>query len=65
MLYLFSAVSASFDFTVALIPIFVVRKLQMSRQTKIAAVCLLGMACMYVFPSIRCIHATIANENAF
>ncbi|KKK24737.1 hypothetical protein ARAM_007179 [Aspergillus rambellii] len=46
MLYLFSASSACFDFTVALLPIFVVRKLQMSLETKISAVCLLGMACI-------------------
>ncbi|KAL4889542.1 hypothetical protein BDV59DRAFT_117000 [Aspergillus ambiguus] len=65
MLYLFSAVSASFDFTVALLPIFVVRKLQMSRQTKVAAVCLLGMACIAsvaVIVRIPFVH-TIKNPD--
>ncbi|KAL5355875.1 hypothetical protein BJX96DRAFT_171073 [Aspergillus floccosus] len=65
LLYLFSAVSASFDFTVAILPIFVVRKLQMSHKTKVAAVCLLGMACIAsvaVIVRIPFVH-TIKNPD--
>ncbi|KAL2831735.1 hypothetical protein BDW59DRAFT_157697 [Aspergillus cavernicola] len=46
MLYLLSASSAIFDLTVGLLPIFLVRKLQMNHQTKVAVAGLLGMACI-------------------
>ncbi|KAF9890806.1 hypothetical protein FE257_005377 [Aspergillus nanangensis] len=65
LLYLFSAVSATFDLTVAALPIVVVRRLQMSRQTKIAAVSLLGMACIAsvaVIVRIPFVH-TIKNPD--
>jgi hypothetical protein len=48
MFYIFSAASALFDLTVGLLPIMLVRKLQMNIQTKAAVVGLLGMACVYV-----------------
>ena len=48
MLYVFSVTSAAFDMTVGLLPIILVRGLQMNRKTKIAAASLLGLACMYV-----------------
>lgn len=48
LLYLFSASSALFDLTVGLLPILLVRNLQMNQRTKIAVAGLLGMACMYV-----------------
>lgn len=48
MLYVFSVTSALFDMTVGLLPIILVRGLQMSRKTKIAAAGLLGLACMYI-----------------
>jgi hypothetical protein len=38
--------SAIFDLTVGLLPILLVRNLQMNRRTKIAVAGLLGMACM-------------------
>ncbi|KAL3449057.1 hypothetical protein BJX65DRAFT_273999 [Aspergillus insuetus] len=46
MFYIFSAASALFDLTVGLLPIILVRKLQMNIQTKAAVVGLLGMACV-------------------
>jgi hypothetical protein len=45
-LYIFSASSALFDLTVALLPIILVRNLQMNRRTKAAVAGLLGMACV-------------------
>jgi hypothetical protein len=50
MLYIFSASSALFDFTVALLPVILVRNLQMNRRTKAAVAGLLGMACVCVIP---------------
>ncbi|KAL6233459.1 hypothetical protein BDW75DRAFT_190696 [Aspergillus navahoensis] len=46
MLYIFSASSALFDISVALLPIILVRKLQMNWRTKAAVAGLLGMACV-------------------
>ncbi|OJJ63055.1 hypothetical protein ASPSYDRAFT_144837 [Aspergillus sydowii CBS 593.65] len=46
MLYVFSVTSAAFDMTVGLLPIILVRGLQMNRKTKIAAASLLGLACI-------------------
>ncbi|KAH2001049.1 hypothetical protein KXV97_007161, partial [Aspergillus fumigatus] len=46
LLYLFSASSALFDLTVGLLPILLVRNLQMNQRTKIAVAGLLGMACI-------------------
>ncbi|KAL2837066.1 hypothetical protein BJY01DRAFT_221365 [Aspergillus pseudoustus] len=46
MLYIFSVTSALFDLTVGLLPIILVRKLQMNIQTKAAVAGLLGMACV-------------------
>jgi hypothetical protein len=49
MTYVYSAFAALCDFTVGILPIFLVHKLQMKRQTKIAVMGILSMACMYVF----------------
>ena len=46
MTYVYSAVAAICDFTVGILPIFVVRRLHMKRQTKFAVVGILSMACM-------------------
>ncbi|KAJ6121122.1 hypothetical protein N7523_005402 [Penicillium sp. IBT 18751x] len=46
MTYIYSAFAAFCDFTVGILPIFVVRKLHMKRQTKVAVVGILGMACI-------------------
>ncbi|KOC15797.1 polytopic membrane protein [Aspergillus flavus AF70] len=45
-LYIFSAVSFIFDLTVGVLPVFVVRNLQMRRDVKFAVAGLLGMACI-------------------
>lgn len=49
MLYIFSATSALFDLLVGLLPILLVRKLQMDWRTKAAVAGLLGMAYVYVY----------------
>lgn len=48
MTYIYSAFAALCDFTVGILPIFLVRKLNMRRKTKLAVVGILSMACMYV-----------------
>lgn len=48
MTYVYSVFAAICDFTVGILPIFVVHQLQMKSQTKVAVVCILSMACMYV-----------------
>lgn len=48
MTYVYSVFAAVCDFTVGILPIFVVHQLQMKRQTKIAVIGILSMACMYV-----------------
>ncbi|KAH1487119.1 hypothetical protein KXW25_009407 [Aspergillus fumigatus] len=47
MTYVYSAFAALCDFTVGILPIFMVHKLHMRRQTKIAVIGILSMACMY------------------
>ncbi|KAI9375664.1 hypothetical protein BJX61DRAFT_539539 [Aspergillus egyptiacus] len=51
MTYVYSAFAAICDFTVGILPIFIVRKLHMRRKTKWAVVGILGMACMYALLS--------------
>ncbi|KAJ0418792.1 hypothetical protein BJY00DRAFT_324727 [Aspergillus carlsbadensis] len=46
MTYVYSAFAALCDFTVGILPIFIVRKLHMRRKTKMAVVGILGMACV-------------------
>ncbi|KAL4864052.1 hypothetical protein BDV12DRAFT_205952 [Aspergillus spectabilis] len=46
MTYVYSAFSALCDFTVGILPIFIVRKLHMRRQTKVAVIGILSMACI-------------------
>lgn len=55
MTYVYSVFAFLCDITVGVLPIFVVRKLNMRRNTKWAVVGILGMACMYVplSPSYR------------
>jgi hypothetical protein len=52
MTYVYSAFAAMCDFTVGILPIFVVHKLHMKRQTKMAVIGILSMACMYVTISL-------------
>jgi hypothetical protein len=49
--YAFTAVSMVTDFTFGILPIFLVRKLNMNRKTKVAIAGLLGMAALLVLPS--------------
>ncbi|KAJ6082816.1 hypothetical protein N7467_006951 [Penicillium canescens] len=46
MTYVYSAFAAMCDFTVGILPVFVVYKLHMKRQTKLAVVGILSMACI-------------------
>jgi hypothetical protein len=46
--YLYSACSIVADFTLALLPVFLIKSLKMDRRTKILLVPLLGMGTMYV-----------------
>ncbi|OJJ08371.1 hypothetical protein ASPVEDRAFT_143970 [Aspergillus versicolor CBS 583.65] len=46
MTYVYSAIAALTDFTVGILPIFIVRKLHMRKNTKFAVVGILGMACI-------------------
>ncbi|KAL4948693.1 putative integral membrane protein [Aspergillus filifer] len=46
MTYVYSAFAALCDFTVGILPIFLVAKLHMRRQTKLAVVGILSMACI-------------------
>jgi hypothetical protein len=47
--YLYSACSIIADFTLALLPIFLIKNLEMDKKTKILLVPLLGMGTMYYF----------------
>lgn len=47
-MYTASIVNAVGDWTFGLLPIFIVRELNMSLRTKIAVSCILGFAAMYV-----------------
>ncbi|KAJ5182824.1 hypothetical protein N7492_000440 [Penicillium capsulatum] len=46
MTYVYSAFAGLCDFTVGTLPIFLVRKLQMKRETKLAVIGILSMACI-------------------
>ena len=46
--YAYSTISAICDFSIGLLPIFVLRKSHMGSRTKVALVGLLGLACMLV-----------------
>ncbi|PYH47038.1 polytopic membrane protein [Aspergillus saccharolyticus JOP 1030-1] len=64
-LYAFSATSALFDMTIAVLPILLVRKLKMHRDVKIAVASLLGMACVASVAVIARIPfiPTLRNED--
>lgn len=46
MTYVYSGFAALSDLTVGLVPIFIVKGLQMKRSAKVAIACILGLACM-------------------
>lgn len=55
MTYVYSALAAFCDFTVGILPFFLVRKLNMRKETRLAVMGILSMACVYV-PSERYYH---------
>ncbi|KAJ5191237.1 uncharacterized protein N7498_010222 [Penicillium cinerascens] len=65
MTYVYSAFSALCDFTVGILPIFIVHKLHMRKEAKLAVVGILSMACIASsavivrFPFVK----TFANED--
>jgi hypothetical protein len=48
--YTASVVAAIADFTLGLLPCFIVWNLQMNRKTKVALAGIMGLGCMYVTP---------------
>ncbi|KAJ5624537.1 hypothetical protein N7510_000846, partial [Penicillium lagena] len=48
IVYMYSGVATVCDFTLGLLPIYMIWKLQMDRQTKFAVSGILGIACMFV-----------------
>ncbi|KAF7595923.1 hypothetical protein BBP40_004069 [Aspergillus hancockii] len=46
VVYMYSAVAAACDFTMGILPIFLIWKLQMDRRTKVAVAGTLGIACI-------------------
>lgn len=46
--YVMSAIFAACDFSFAILPVFLIKGLNMSRNSKIALIPILSMACMYV-----------------
>ena len=47
IVYMYSAVAAACDFTIGLVPVFMIRKLTMDRRTKMAIIGILSIGCMY------------------
>ncbi|KAI9369403.1 hypothetical protein BJX61DRAFT_536466 [Aspergillus egyptiacus] len=62
-LYVFSGASVVFDMTVGILPVMLVRKLQMNRSTKAAIVVLLGMACVASIAIIVRMPFVQSNHN--
>jgi hypothetical protein len=48
IVYAYSGVAILCDFTIGLLPVFLIRDLQLSRRTKISLMTVLGIGCMYV-----------------
>jgi cation-transporting ATPase 13A1 len=48
MSYVYSVTSVICDFTLGLLPVALVWNMQLNSKTKVAAVCILSMGCMYV-----------------
>ncbi|KAL4914350.1 hypothetical protein BDW62DRAFT_213564 [Aspergillus aurantiobrunneus] len=64
MTYVYSAFAALCDFTVGILPIFLVHRLQMRKKTKMAVVGILGMACMCVYlPTLSITYAPAHNKQ--
>jgi hypothetical protein len=48
VVYMYSGVAATCDFTMGILPVFIIWNLQMSRRIKVAISGILGIACVYV-----------------
>lgn len=48
IVYMYSGVAATCDFTMGILPVFLIWRLQMDRRTKVAVAGILGIACMFV-----------------
>ena len=53
IVYMYSAAAAACDFTIGLVPVFMIRKLTMDRHTKIAIIGLLSIGCLYATSPTR------------
>lgn len=63
MTYVYSGLAAFCDFTVGILPIFLVRKLNMRNETRLAVMGILSMACVYVLSAhpfvLECLNANV------
>lgn len=69
IVYAYSGVAILCDFTIGLLPVFLIRDLQLSRRTKISLMTVLGIGCMYVqflFVDMdpQCLIATFNSAGA-
>lgn len=64
MTYVYSVFAALCDFTVGILPIFLVWKLHMKRQAKYAVVGILSMACMYVITTHSSLKVSLTDYSA-
>lgn len=48
IVYMYSAVAATCDFIIGILPVLLIWRLQMDRRTKTAVAGILGIACMFV-----------------
>jgi hypothetical protein len=62
--YLYSVFSVISDFTCAILPIFLVAKLNMGRRTKLAIIPLLAMACVSVTPYCHSVVHQLTSYRA-
>lgn len=69
IVYAYSGVAILCDFTIGLLPVFLIRDLQLSRRTKISLMTVLGIGCMYVqflfvYMDPLCLIATFNSAGA-
>jgi amino acid permease len=53
IVYMYSTAAAVCDFTIGLVPVFMIRKLTMDRHTKMAVIGILSIGCLYVTSPTR------------
>ena len=64
ILYLVSALNSAADWIFGVLPIFMVRKLQMPAQTKAVVMLLLGFAAMYVLAAFGTLETNFVTKEA-